>query len=258
MTFEIERRTADFIRTLDPLFAERPVYPILLTDEVPAYYHPAEGCEGWTSAFADLLARPLLEEQGRWAGRGFTFFMLPPPNLDATDRTWLGKCVHEAGHYATFNEVRCKFILDRMPPEIQNAFAPYATPSGFVTRLEQSGESVCQQNITDTELERNQHGADWIRATLHMVERGYIEALPFAACNTSQYGRVPYWMFQIALADELRELADVPIREILKTEPPAKFLEYMERPPFPPVTLEPAPESSAACGTPAPPPADSR
>ncbi|MBI2481534.1 MAG: hypothetical protein HYV60_23705, partial [Planctomycetia bacterium] len=123
--YEVERRTADFISTLDPLFAERPVYPILLTDEVPSYYHPAAGCEGWTSPFCDLLARPLLEEQGRWNGRGFTFFMRPPPAMDANDCHWLGMVTHEAGHYATFNQSRCEFVFDRMPPEIQKAFAPY-------------------------------------------------------------------------------------------------------------------------------------
>jgi hypothetical protein len=231
MKFEIERRTADFLQTLDPLFAERPVYPILLTEDVPAYYHPAAGCEGWTSPFADLLARPLLEEQGRWAGRGFTFFMRPPPELDGTNRAWLGKCVHEAGHYATADIAFCEFVFDQMSPEIQKTLAPYATPDGFIAQLAESGQPVCKQNVTDNELRRRDHNSDWIRATLHLVERADAKAHPYSACATSSYGFTSPWMFQLALADELRELATMPIREILKTAPPAKFLEFLELPP---------------------------
>ena len=227
MPYDLERRTADFIATLDPLFAERPVYPILLTDEVPAYYHPGEGFGGWTSPFADLLARPLLEEQGRWVGRGFTFFMKPPAETKATDRQWLGQVVHEAGHFATFNKAQCEFVLNRTPPEVQKAFAPYATLEGFIDRL--SGEPVCSDSVDDDA--RQQHDGDWIRATLHLVERADAKACPFSACATSFYGRLPGFVFSLMLCEETRELRDVPIREILQTTPPDRFRECLESPP---------------------------
>jgi len=224
---DIERRTAAFLAELDPLLAERPIYPILLNNEIPPLYHPHASCAGWTSPWADLWAQPILEEQGRWEGRGFCFFMEPPPRGDPDDWEWLGMCVHEAGHYMTFAAVVCDYNPERELPEIQKALEPLATPAGFLRRRESSKQIG---DLTE-EASRRGHPPDWIRATYHLWQRTGNAASLLMAAATDAYGYATTWLFSFALQDEAYFRRDERIRDILASPPPKQFTELVSRDP---------------------------
>lgn len=228
MMRDIEKRTVDFLAELDPLFQDRPVYPILFDDDVPPFFVPCGSIAGWTSPFCDLLARPMLEQQGRWRGRVFAFFLEPPPAGDWTDPSWLGMVCHEAGHYLTFSDAVCMLDYDNELECIRRALAPQATPEGFKQRA--SSKSFWKQK-TSNAIGRQLHPVDWIRATLHLTQRANYRANQSTAAATHGYGYVDGWRFNLAIEFEATQRRDEPIRDILASSPPRKFARLANSPP---------------------------
>jgi hypothetical protein len=233
MNRDIEKRTAEFLAKLDPLFQQRPVYPILLDDDVPPFFVPCGRISGWTSPWCDLLARSVLERQGRWNGRGFAFFLEPPPAGDWSDPSWLGMVCHEAGHYLTFPDTVCTLDYDNELECIRRVLAPQATPEDFERRA--SGENFWEQKTSDA-MGRKLHPADWIRATLHLTQRSFLLNLasyanPWIAAQTCSYGYPPGWLFNNAIEDEAKQRRDEPIRDILATDAPPRFTYWANSPP---------------------------
>lgn len=173
--------------------------------------------QGWTSTIADLLFRDWLIEQGKWQGRGFAAV------IDSTKATtlqeFLGTVLHELAHYLTFanlpedsaeNREVARLYLKSMPDKLAD---PNCNPEDpFLP-------------------DRYFHGQEFIRAACHVAHRANKEIgsvrpkhLRF---STPYYGLYYSENTMMSLLESELE-SKKPIREILKTEPPKRFVEILE------------------------------
>jgi len=202
-----------------------PLYLCMTSDGVPSdlrdpmtlgYFHPD----------ADLAFRDWLDFQGRWAGRGVAVYL--------DDEALHREATELAGDDA---ELRHALYRDRLVSlavheiahvhEGEHGDALPDTPDEAVRvrGLLAAACSIRQSKRTPW----IQHGPWWIRACLHVahrVERLTGRRVPLSLClHTDHYGLSSPWQYSGALADEVEQLAHLPLAEVRQQPMPEQFLE---------------------------------
>ena len=155
-----------FIRRVIPEIADVPLY-VLQTDE-----HPIEWYPEWMAIFsplADLRAQPTLERLELWRGRGI--------------------CIRVRDDFAAWS-ARCQAgtLLHEMAHAIEHisqggAFPSMADLSPVAREMLNGVESEILQDagIDARALIRSQHGADFVRLSMHLHQRARAEVHLVAA-----------------------------------------------------------------------------
>jgi hypothetical protein len=146
-----------FLRTIIPEL-EVPLY-VLRNDE-----HPIEWSPEWMACFsplADLKAQPTLESLGLWNGRGVCVAVRNDFESWST-RCQCGTLLHEAAHA----------IEHLIQPD---ALAIELSP--ICREWLETGESkmLADAGIDRNDLIRSQHGADFVRLSMHLHQRARAE-----------------------------------------------------------------------------------
>ena len=149
-----------FLRTIIPEISDVPLY-VLQTDE-----HPIEWEPYWMAMFSplsDLRAQPTLESLGLWSGRGI--------------------CIRVRDDFAAWS-ARCQAgtLLHEMAHAIEHisqgdAFPSMADLSPVAREMLNGVESEILHNegISRNNLIRSQHGADFVRLSMHLFWRAKSE-----------------------------------------------------------------------------------
>lgn len=202
------------IRQVEPSMAETPVY-LLNADEFGVVDMPPDVL-AFTSYLLDLQMAKRLDDRGAWHGPGFAAVVFGN-RIPAIPRFVAGACLHELSHWLTF-PARPSFVGD----DLAETAAIAATVFELATEAEH-----------DTQEERPQwfkHDPDFVRAATHLAYRaGRLdpEIRPWNLEFALRYYGLDEMAWMRVLADECRAMADVPIRDILTTEPPRDFLELV-------------------------------
>jgi hypothetical protein len=182
--------------------------PLYILDLPESYPRPA-GCDAFATHVLDFSLRDELLRRGEWTGPGAAIvFCRPAPS--AADA--LALTVHEVGHLVPHvaPPVDREPSLDELVAERQlltrlaepDTGPPILAPWGLV------------------------HGLDFIRAALHLADRGWRRGYTFPGHSLAAgepYGLSPLAAYAIALADEPYRLAGATFAEIEAIEPPAAF-----------------------------------
>jgi hypothetical protein len=201
--------------------------------DTPADIRVSLGC---TTRNLDLIAKPAIGE--KWRGRGPALYLNDQslwgmacgrvdaswPNPAASARLIFAHSIceaitiHELGHVAEDG-------FERKEVQEPERYAEKLLPL-FRNHLE---------TIEPTRLERTErdHGAEWIRCTLHMSHRATSISsfsllqleLSALTLSTEFYGLSPTGKYFDAIGDEPARMIDASFAEILATEPPAAFTE---------------------------------
>ena len=143
-----------FLRTIIPELADVPIY-LLRNDE-----HPVEWEPHWMAIFsplADLKAQSTIESLGLWSGRGCCI-IVRDDFAAWSPRCQAGTLLHEAAHA----------IEHLIQPD---ALATELSP--ICREWLEVGESkmLADAGINRNDLIRSQHGADFVRLSMHLHQR---------------------------------------------------------------------------------------
>ena len=145
-----------FIRSVVPEIGDVPLY-VLKVDE-----SAVEWQSHWMACFspiADLRAQPVFESLGLWAGRGICIHVRDDFNTWAP-RCQFGTLLHELAHAIEF--------LSQ-----QDALCPMADLSPVAREMLNGCESelLAEVGICRNDLIAEQHGADFVRLSMHLFWR---------------------------------------------------------------------------------------
>ena len=149
-----------FLRQIVPELADVPMY-VLKADE-----HPIEWLPHWMAMFsplADLKAQSTIESLGLWSGRGCCI-IVRDDFAAWSPRCQFGTLLHEAAH-------AIEHIVQG------DAFAPLAQLSPVAREMLDGSESelLRAEGIDRNDLIRSQHGADFVRLSMHLHQRARAE-----------------------------------------------------------------------------------
>ena len=199
----------ELLGKLDDEFTRVPIYLITRSDAQPGRL------EAFTGPCLDLQLESVLREHGRWRARGFCAVLNPA--LHALDDEWLDVVTHEAGHYLA------------SPVELTKATGPALDQAKARYRPEPFGN----------------HGPKWCRVQMHLAYRratkapwsmnGSVVGRPGSATESFSLAAMAEYavpvgdnyprgsqLFEV-LEHEIRDRADEPIREILRSAPPGQY-----------------------------------
>lgn len=128
-----------------------------------------------------------------------------------------GTLIHELGHV----------LADREFDEIV-AGGDSADASVRSDRLKESTGEPIFLEASPSLPKWHGHGHQWIRAVIHLIVRANVNYWDVNFADLC-YGLSSRLEYLEALGDEPHKLARLPVSEILKTDPPAAFLELWER-----------------------------
>lgn len=194
---------------------QRPIY-MARQHEIPAALHTT-GARAWTSRLLDYHLRSMLEQEGRWQGPGLALVVVDDSILFGDVERGFATILHEIGHGLEF-ESKC---VTRW----QVNFAPELGP----VIAEQSGIPSTVESLFPGRVFPlwQDHGADWIRASLHIhhraFHRGWWIAPSMMSIGGEYRGLSDGMEYRQRLLPELTREHDTPIVEILKRPAPDGF-----------------------------------
>ncbi len=208
-------RVAELCRVVAPHdLAARAIYVIPYSSLADEHPRLAGGCCcGWTLPYLDVLLRPVLADRGLWRGRGFACIIRDDRLIN--ESAALATALHELSHGVGWQ-------------------APAATaPADEVDRLlcvplnEFTDDWLPSTKRKDKPAPWHAHADRFIRAAIHVAYRasqlGH-HTLPADLQVAGRfYGLSHARRYALALGDEPRELAELPIRSILDSPAPAAF-----------------------------------
>lgn len=199
-----------------------PVYCVLMTETDMVPCRTAD--HGFTAIVSGTMHRALRTEIGsRWAGPGPTMLFDSEPlaaiyrgSPDA-DAHFASVFAHEAGH-----------VLDQPEMRRHDPILDWATPEMMRPVIVERVESPATMfTPADRRSPRDQHGASWLRATIHVGHRlrelGFPILWPMVV-DGEAYGYRPLIEYVRALDGEPARLAHLPLTEIPDTPIPETFL----------------------------------
>ena len=205
-----------FLRTIIPELADVPMY-VLKADE-----HPIEWLPHWLAIFsplADLKAQSTIESLGLWSGRGCCIIVRDDFAAWST-RCQAGTLLHEMAH-------AIEHIIQG------DAFPSMADLSPVARELLNGVESEILQDagIDARALIRSQHGADFVRLSMHLHQRARAEM--HLTASDLQFLHGAYSLsterYEDAVASISHELARSRNLNLLRlSESPAAFLELFQ------------------------------
>ena len=197
----------------DPIYlvplSELPRADFAINDQWIAYCHPN----------LDEKLSPILRARDEWKGRGFATIIddeklaaLCAGDSDGHYRAGLGIAIHEAGHYvanSAFSDVT------RAPALMRGHLMQMKSDRDF------------QSYWTRTPHGDNQHGAVWVRATVHLHHRVNLwEPIDLKLCLMDYPGFPDPNLFRIALGAELDPSWKTPLANLLRQPPPRPFAQF--------------------------------
>jgi hypothetical protein len=207
----------EWLRALVPEFDSRPLY-VLSEAEIPEWSH-VQGAFAWTGCSLDLRVQRSLESRQQWHGRGPAIVVCDCwYELSEPDR--LGILAHEAAHALTWWD---QFSRERSSLTIAEELM--LLEGGKKLILEAFRKAVGDSVDTWESGERVElecHGADFLRAALHLAHRAryWFPTDAMRLFNTGYRCCDPNGAVA-ALLDEMQRGGD--IIEILKSEAPEAF-----------------------------------
>jgi hypothetical protein len=215
-------RAEALIRAIDPLMT-LPVY-IIDAKDVDDERLLSSGWIACTGMLMDLQLRPTLERLKQWRGRGFGM-IIHPELLPSGFRFVAGCVLHEYSHFIEdYNEARYSKPIPRWSKaearkadEFNSAVANFIATSALPAQAELPRWSG--------------HGIDFVRIASHLAYRAnrvFESIKPKHLRSVSPYH--PFGSEQAALECCSEELdCELPLIEILRTEPPSALVRYWER-----------------------------
>lgn len=201
--------SAMLLQSVDSEFTSTPVY-LFDSREIEDDLCSQCGYRAYTAAALDLELSPKLLSCDQWRGRGFAAVF----DIDYFDE-WsdlFGCVLHEAAHFLEGPKGTPAPNPVKASSEIRQLLAKWAA----------------QIEPNDYQPQPwSQHGQQFVRAACHLAYR--VNRFASISPDTLQFSRPYYgskftegtWMD--ALAGELKQSADKPIRDVLKTPAPAPF-----------------------------------
>ncbi|MEI8383040.1 MAG: hypothetical protein WCJ09_23165 [Planctomycetota bacterium] len=203
----------DRLREVLPVDLEnRPIY-ILAQSEIPAEFH-TKGVRAWTSCLLDQHMKPILELQNRWQGNGLSMVIVDADVIQGDLSDGFAVLLHEIGHCL---EAESKYVT-----RWQVNFAPELGPI-FAA---QYGKPVKIQSLFPGRVfpAWQDHGLDWIRASLHLhfraMRRGWLLTPSSMSIAGDFRGLSDGMLYRERLLSELESEQDVPVIEILQRPAP--------------------------------------
>lgn len=200
------------IRNVEPSMGETPIY-LLDADEWEGVDMPLD-LLAFTAYTLDLQQAKRLNDSGVWRGPGFAAVFYTD-RLPKIAKFVAGTALHELAHWLTF------------PPRPALETNDLAKTSAFASEL---FELATKFDVEDEKPRPpwHRHESDFVRAATHLAYRaGRLdpEIRPWNLEFSQRYYSVCELAWMRVLADECRAMADVPIRDILATDPPRDFAE---------------------------------
>ena len=205
-----------FLRTVISELADVPLY-LLRNDE-----HPIEWSPEWMACFsplADLKAQSTIESLGLWSGRGCCIIVRDDFAAWST-RCQAGTLLHEMAH-------AIEHIIQG------DAFPPLAELSPVAREMLDGSESelLRAEGIDRNDLIRSQHGADFVRLSMHLHQRARAEMHIVAADLQFLHGAYSlspdrYDDVVASLSHELAMTRNLNLTRL--REAPAAFLELFQ------------------------------
>ncbi len=194
------------IRKIDPSMDAIPIY-LLDAKEFETIDRPLD-VMAWTSFLCDIQMSSQLSDLCQWRGPGFAT-VIYLDRLPSTLRHIGGVALHEFAHWLTFPDRPGTY--GEMKSETANELVSCATRSAEETDLH-SPPWI-------------RHEPDFVRAACHLAHRAGLvsEIVPWNLCFSGPYYDVGEMVWMRTLADEIRQMERVPIRDVLQRDPPNDF-----------------------------------
>lgn len=172
-----------------------------------------------TGPMVDIDIKDHLEAIGQWLGRGFATVVFPE-NLESRSfrEEFLSVVLHESVH--------CLQAMGLSAPKSPIPDIDRAAMKAVRASL------AGQRGVDDVQLPAwcPWHGADFIRASLHMEYRasaaGFPVRLGVMGVAGETYGLDDVFRYSDVLRDELWERGHEPLLDVLNDEPPSEFIEF--------------------------------
>lgn len=205
----------DWLKRISPSdFAGRELYLVSQAELHPSY-HDGKAI-AWVCHGAGRRLHPHLERIGLWRGSGDVVVVCEPWFRLEPSRAY-GTLIHELGH-----------AIDNREFEEIVAGEDSSADAAQRDRLKESANEPIFREVSPSLPKWHGHGDNWIRAVIHLIARANIGYWDVAFADPF-YGLSSRLEYLEALGDEPNKLASLPICEILKTEPPAAFVELWKR-----------------------------
>lgn len=159
-----------------------------------------------------LAVRDHLQQTGQWRGIGLAVLVSDDPAYDP-----LSIAIHETAHYLTDSPIVTT-------EEFLSSTTEHAVGQAVALLQSELTSDAASTTITAPWLNGGDHTLPFIRACCHVrhrLEMGGLFCSP-AQILSPTYKLSSFGSYFSIMADECRDLADKPIRQILKIKPPRK------------------------------------